>query len=64
MSILFQPKLLPAIFRGNYWEVEEILSNSNSRNISDGEKRTPLHAAAYAGVAKIAGKVPVHHRDR
>jgi hypothetical protein len=55
MFIYFQPRLVQAVFSGNYEEVESLLTKSSAANVSDGEKRTPLHAAAYRGFAEIAG---------
>jgi hypothetical protein len=52
----FQPRLVQAVFQGNYEEVENLLTKSMAANMSDAEKRTPLHAAAFRGLAEIAGK--------
>jgi hypothetical protein len=50
-----QPALVKAVFEGNYEEVENLLLKSMAANISDSEKRTPLHAASFRGFAEIAG---------
>jgi hypothetical protein len=52
----FQPRLVQAVFQGNYEEVETLLMKTMAANMSDNEKRTPLHAAAFRGFAEIAGK--------
>ena len=55
ISCAFQPRLVQAVFQGNYEEVENLLMKSMAGNMSDAEKRTPLHAAAFRGFAEIAG---------
>ena len=47
--------MVQAVFQGNYEEVESLLTKSLAGNVSDADKRTPLHAAAYRGFAEIAG---------
>ena len=52
---LLQPPLVHAILSGNLEEVEQILDETLDAAASlDSEKRTPLHAAAFAGYAEVA----------
>ena len=46
---------IKAVFEGNYEEVENLLNKSTTANVSDAEKRTPLHLASFRGFTEIAG---------
>jgi len=55
LAFMFQPPLIHAILAGNLDEVQEILDSSpDAASVLDSEKRSPLHAAAFAGYADIA----------
>ena len=55
LAFILQPPLIHAILAGNLDEVQEILDSSpDAASVLDSEKRSPLHAAAFAGYADIA----------
>ena len=51
-----QPPLLQYIMLKNFDNVRGILENdATSASLLDSDKKTPLHAAAFAGTKEIAG---------
>ena len=54
--LALEPALVRAIFAGNHGEVRAILEEEDGQddiNYVDGDKRSPLHAAAYHGDPEI-----------
>lgn len=70
LAFVLQPPIIHAILSGSYEDVQNILQeNSDAASALDAEKRSPLHAAAFAGYSDIAelliteGKARVNAKD-